>query len=146
MGRRRIRVADVKEILVQWDAGASISGTAHSLGYSRPTVRKYVQAGQRVGLVRGSRRVDEVGWERAARAAMAQVAAEPRVGDASLAIAAYHEHLAERVGTVFSDDENCRTNCLTGVCHPAAGCCLTEDYTVASALVDGEFHARRRPS
>ena len=88
MGRRRIRVADVKEILVQWDAGASISGIAHSLGYSRPTVRKYVQAGQRVGLVRGSRRIDEVGWERAARAAMAHVAAEPRVGDASLAIAA----------------------------------------------------------
>jgi len=28
------------------------------------------------------------------------VAAEPRVGDASLAIAAYHEHLAERVGSV----------------------------------------------
>jgi hypothetical protein len=42
MGRRRIVVADVKEILVQWDAGGSISGIAHSLGYSRPTVRKYV--------------------------------------------------------------------------------------------------------
>lgn len=32
-GRRRIRVADVKEILVQWDAGASISGIAR---YSVP--------------------------------------------------------------------------------------------------------------
>ena len=31
---------------------------------------------------------------------LAQVAAEPRVGAASLAIAAYHEHLAERVGSV----------------------------------------------
>lgn len=100
MGRRRIRVADVKEILVQWDAGASISGIAHSLGYSRPTVRKYVQAGERVGLVRGSRRIDEVGWERAARAAIAQVAAGPRVGDASQAIAVYQDHLAERVGSV----------------------------------------------
>ena len=60
MGRRRIRVADVKEILVQWDAGGSISGIAHTLGYSRPTVRKYVQAGERVGLVRGSRRIDEL--------------------------------------------------------------------------------------
>jgi hypothetical protein len=40
---------------------------------------------------------DEVGW---GRAAIAQVAAEPRVGDASLAIATYHEHLAERVGSV----------------------------------------------
>jgi len=100
MGRRRILLADVKEILVQWDAGRSISGIAHSLGYSRPTVRKYVQAGQRVGLVCGSRRIDEVGWERAARAAIAEVAAEPRVGDASLAIAGYHDHLAERVGSV----------------------------------------------
>jgi transposase len=86
MGRRRIVVADVKETLVQWDTGGSISGIAQRLGYSRPTVRKYVQAGQRIGLVRGSRRVDEVGWERAARAAIAQVAAEPRMGDASLAI------------------------------------------------------------
>jgi hypothetical protein len=91
---------DVKEILVQWDAGGGISGIAHRLGYSRPTVRKYVHAGQRVGLARGSRRIDEVGWERAARAAIAQVAAEPRVGDASLASAAYHEHIAERVGSV----------------------------------------------
>ena len=98
MGRRRIRVADVKEILVQWDAGGSISGIAQRLGYSRPTVRKYVAAGQHVGLVRGSRRIDEVGWERAARAAIAQVAASPRVGDASLAIAVHHDHLAEHVG------------------------------------------------
>ncbi len=45
MGRRRIRVADVVHILVQGDAGASIRGIAHSLGFSRPTVRKYVQAG-----------------------------------------------------------------------------------------------------
>jgi hypothetical protein len=58
IGRRRIRVADVKEILVRWDAGVSISGVAHSPGYSRPTVRKYVQAGQHLGLVRGSRRID----------------------------------------------------------------------------------------
>ena len=86
MGRRRIRVADVKEILVQWDAGGSVSSIAQRLGYSRPTVRKYVQAGLRIGLVRGSRRIDEVGWERAARAAIAQVAAGPRVGDASLVL------------------------------------------------------------
>jgi len=74
---------------VQWDASGSISGIPHSLGYSRPTVRKYVQAGRRLGLLRGSQRIDEVGWERAARAAIAEVAAEPRGGDASLAIAAY---------------------------------------------------------
>jgi hypothetical protein len=27
---------------VRWDAGASISGIAHSLGYSRPTVRGHL--------------------------------------------------------------------------------------------------------
>jgi hypothetical protein len=47
-------VADVNEILVQWDVCGSISGIAHSHGYSRPTMRKYVQVGQHVGLVRGS--------------------------------------------------------------------------------------------
>ncbi len=99
MGRRRIRVADVKEILVQWDAGGNVNGIAQRLGYSRPTVRKYVRASQRVGLGSDGRRIDEVGWERAAFSAIAQVAAGPRVGDASLAIAAYHEHLAERVGS-----------------------------------------------
>jgi hypothetical protein len=78
-GAQEDRVVDVKEILVQWDAGASISGIAQNLGCSRPTVRKYVQAGQRVGLVRDTRRIDEVGWERAARAAIAQVAGPHRV-------------------------------------------------------------------
>src|SRR5437762_2642826 len=32
-------MADVKEILVQWDAGLGVSAIAHALGYSRPTVR-----------------------------------------------------------------------------------------------------------
>jgi len=100
MARRRILVADVKEILVHWDGGGSISGVAHSLGYSRPTVRKYVQAAERVGLVRGSRPIDELGWERAARAAIADVGAVRRVGDATRAIAAFHEYLDQRVGSV----------------------------------------------
>ena len=100
MGRRRILVADVKEILVHWDAGGSISGIAHTLGYSRPTVRKYIQAAQRIGLVRGSRRLDEVGWERAARAAIAEVEPVRRLGEASRAVATYHDYLAERVGAV----------------------------------------------
>ena len=69
----RIVVADVREILVQWRAGSSISGIAHTLGCSRTTVRKYVQAGQHVGLVRGSRRIDKMGWERTTRAAIADV-------------------------------------------------------------------------
>ncbi len=37
-------VADIKEILVQWDAGECVSRIARSLGYTRPTVRKYIRA------------------------------------------------------------------------------------------------------
>ena len=70
MARRRIGVADVKEILVQWDAGEGISSIARSLGYTRPTVRKYLRAAERVGLRRGGQRYREPGWERLARAAL----------------------------------------------------------------------------
>ncbi len=48
MARRRMRVADVKEILVHWDGGGTISGIAAALGYSRPTVRKY-ESGKKCG-------------------------------------------------------------------------------------------------
>jgi hypothetical protein len=37
---------------------------------------------------------------------------------------------------LLSDDQDCRASCLSGECHPARGCCLTEDYTVASSPVD----------
>jgi hypothetical protein len=41
MARRSMAVADLKEILVQWDAGEGVSSIARTLGYTRPTVRKY---------------------------------------------------------------------------------------------------------
>ena len=53
MGRRRITVADIKEVLVAWDAGESVSAIARMFGYTRPTVRKYVHAAEHVGLARG---------------------------------------------------------------------------------------------
>ena len=59
MGRRRITVADIKEVLVAWDAGESVSVIARMLGYTRPTVRKYVHAAADVGLVRGGGRRGE---------------------------------------------------------------------------------------
>jgi transposase len=93
-------VADVKEILVQWDGGEDITRIAETLGYSRPTVRKYVRAAEAGGLVRGSRREDEAGWERLARATLARFS-EPRPpGAARLAVAGFHDYLAERVGRV----------------------------------------------
>ena len=60
-------MADVKEIVVQWDAGQGISAIARSLGYTRPTVRKYVEAAQRAGLARGAKRRREVGWHELAQ-------------------------------------------------------------------------------
>jgi transposase len=100
MARRRIRVAEIKEILVHWDAGRPISRIAATLGYSRPTVRKYVLAAERAGLVRGSRGRDEVAWERLARATLAQVQPGRSPGPALAAVAPYHPYLAERVGQV----------------------------------------------
>jgi hypothetical protein len=63
VARRRMAVADVKEILVHWDAGQGVSAIARALGYSRPTVRKYVRAGRQAGLVRGGQRRRQAGWE-----------------------------------------------------------------------------------
>ncbi len=74
MARRSMGVADIKEILVQWDAGEGVSRIARSLGYTRPTVRKYIRAAQEVGLRRGSRQYGEAEWERLARDAVASVA------------------------------------------------------------------------
>src|SRR5207244_4443066 len=56
MGRRRITVTDIKEVLVAWDAGESVSAIARMFGYTRPTVRKYVHAAAYVGLTRGGER------------------------------------------------------------------------------------------
>lgn len=100
MTRRRIGVSDVKEVMVQWDAGAGISAIAHSLGYSRPTVRKYVRAAERAGLVRGGQRRREAGWERLAHTVVEQVAAVREPGTASSEVARFHGYLAERVGEV----------------------------------------------
>ncbi len=93
MARRSMRVADIKEILVQWEAGgatSTISGIAATLGYSRPTVRKYVRVAEQAGLVRGSRPADEAAWERLARAVVAQVGTIRHPGTATARLAPYH--------------------------------------------------------
>lgn len=100
MARRRIGVADVKEIVVQWDSGAGVGAISERLGYSRPTVRKYVRAAERAGLVRGGQRRREAGWEELARAVVAQVATVREPAAASKEVARFHSYLAEHVGQV----------------------------------------------
>jgi predicted transcriptional regulator len=51
MARRRIGVADIKAVLIAWDAGERISAIERMLGYTRPTVRKYIGAAQRLKAV-----------------------------------------------------------------------------------------------
>ncbi len=43
-------MADVKETQAHWDAGEAISQIARSLGYSRPTLHKYLRAAEQLGL------------------------------------------------------------------------------------------------
>ncbi|HUY99624.1 MAG TPA: hypothetical protein VMU89_04700 [Thermomicrobiaceae bacterium] len=63
MARRRMGMADIKEILVAWDAGEEVSAISRRLGYSRPTVRKYARAAEHVGLTRGGGRRPEAEWD-----------------------------------------------------------------------------------
>jgi transposase-like protein len=100
MGRRRITVADIKEVLVAWDAGESVSAIARMYGYTRPTVRKYVHAATNVGLARGGGRRGEAEWERLTRAAMDRVARRRTRGPAASAVAAHRDYLDKMVGTV----------------------------------------------
>jgi transposase len=100
MARRSMAVADIKEILAQWDAGEEISRIARALGYSRPTVRKYVRAAQRLGLAPGDRWRDEVQWDRLASDALAAVAHERPPGAVTQDVARFHAYLDTRVGQV----------------------------------------------
>jgi transposase len=100
MARRRMAVADVKEILVAWDAGEGISAIARVLGYTRPTVRKYVQAASQVGLTRGGGRRSEADWERLAREALARVTPHRAPGAATAEVARHHATLERQVGQV----------------------------------------------
>ena len=54
MARRRFTVRDIAEILEHWRAGRSIRSIAHSLGVSRPTVRKYVYEAEARGFHPGN--------------------------------------------------------------------------------------------
>jgi len=100
MARRRMTVADVKEILVWWDAGEGVGAIARRLGYARMTVRKYVRAAEQVGMQRGGSRRGEAAWDRLTETALAQVTPRRGRGAAAQEVAQYHGYLETRVGTL----------------------------------------------
>lgn len=100
MARRRMAMADIKEILVHWEAGAGVSAIARTLGYSRPTVRKYVEAAKHVGLQRGMRSRNERQWDTLTQQAIARVAAQRPIGAAAAAIVPFHDYIAARLADV----------------------------------------------
>jgi len=100
MARRRMAMADIKEILVAWDAGEPVSAIARRLGYSRLTVRKYGRAAEAVGLRRGGGRRSEAEWDRLAQAAIERVAPPAKPQPAAVAIAVHRAYLEEHVGSV----------------------------------------------
>jgi len=100
MARRRIGMADVKEILVAWDAGERVSVIARRLGYTRLTVRKYARAAEHVGLRRGGGRRAEAEWDRLAAAALARVAGPSKPTPAADEIAQHRAYLEQWVGQV----------------------------------------------
>ena len=100
MARRRIRVADIKEVLVAWDRGQSVSAIARMLGYTRPTVRKYIGVAQRLEIRPGAQSRDDREWDALARTVQERMARHRAAGVATAEVATYHDYLAERVGQV----------------------------------------------
>lgn len=50
---REVHVVEVREILRQWMLGRQLRAIARSMGMDRKTVRRYVEAAEEVGVVRG---------------------------------------------------------------------------------------------
>src|SRR5262245_50543648 len=100
MARRRMGMADIKEILVAWDAGESVSAIARRLGYTRVRVRKDGRAAEHVGVVRGGGRRSEADWDRLAHAAVARVARHTRATPAADEVARHRDYLERWVGTI----------------------------------------------
>ena len=93
-------MAAIKEILVHWDAGEGLSRIAQTLGYSRPTVRKYVRAAERLGLSPGQRRRGEAEWDQLAASAIAEVAHQRPPGAVRGDVTRYRDYLDLHVGQV----------------------------------------------
>jgi hypothetical protein len=102
MARRRIGVADIKAVLVAWEAGLSLSAIARMLGYTRPTVRKDIAAARRLEVMpeAGTGKRSDLEWEAIARLVQARLARHRPAGEATAEVAHHHAYLADRVGRV----------------------------------------------
>jgi transposase len=102
MARRRIGVADIKAVLVAWEAGQSVSAIARMLGYTRPTVRKYIEAARRVHVAPGAElqlpKRSDLEWEALAHTVQERLAHHRPAGVAWAEVAQHHSYLGERVG------------------------------------------------
>ena len=101
MARRRIGVADIKAVLIAWDAGERISAIERMLGYTRPTVRKYISAAQRLGIVRSERTRSDLEWETLAREVQALLATHREAGMATAEVAQWRDYLEPRVASTY---------------------------------------------
>src|SRR5258706_14303397 len=98
MARRRIRVADSKEVLVAWDRGQSVSALARMLGYTRPTVRKYIGAAQRLEIRPGAQSRDDLEWDARAPTVQERMAPPRAAWGATAKVATYPDYLAAWAG------------------------------------------------
>lgn len=101
MARRRIGVADIKAVLIAWDAGERISAIERMLGYTRPTVRKYIGAAQRLGVARGEGARSDLEWETLAHEVQALLATHRAAGVATAEMAQWRDYLEPRVASTY---------------------------------------------
>ncbi|MGI8550038.1 MAG: IS21 family transposase, partial [Dehalococcoidia bacterium] len=82
------------------EAGERVSTIAQTLGYSRPTVRKYIRSAEELGLRPGSRRRSEGEWELLTAQAIGVVTIARPAGVVASEVARFHDYLEERIGAV----------------------------------------------
>ncbi len=100
MARRRMGMTDILEMLTAWVQGEGISSIARRLHYTRVTVRKYIEAAQRVGLARGVAPATEEAWGQVTQQVIATVAGRRAPGTVAQQVAQHHGYLEEHVGQV----------------------------------------------
>jgi transposase len=89
LARRIITVRDVAEILDHWQAGRSIRAISHSLGVSRPTIRKYISIASAHGFKPGGPCPAE-GWQAFLKEAAPEIF-NPALGSAIFAQLRYYQ-------------------------------------------------------